>query len=130
MGGWLNEVYEKSGLSGGIVVPVPLGSDRLQERGFNQAALLATEFGRRAGLDVTAEHLYRTRETRSQVGLDPHERWDNVEGAFRAHPRKFVDSAVILVDDLFTTGATLSSCASALRAAGAQMVIGLTVARA
>jgi ComF family protein len=130
MGAWLEELYGREGWSAEIVVPVPLSSHRAKKRGFNQAALLAAALGALIGLPVDSNSLQRVEDTRSQVGLDPHQRWKNVEHAFKAGSRSFEDLGVLVVDDLFTTGATLSACAAAARAAGARSVIGLTVARA
>ena len=130
IGAWLEEVYRRQDWSVGVVVPVPLSKHRMQQRGFNQAALLAEAFGRRAGLPIDTSRLKRIEDTRSQVGLNPQERWENVKQAFRAENRSFEGVDVLVVDDLFTTGATLSACAAAIRAAGAQTVVGLTVARA
>jgi ComF family protein len=130
MGGWLEELYRREGWSAEVVVPVPLSKHRAQKRGFNQAALLAEALGALIDLPVDSSSLQRVEDTRSQVGLDPDERWKNVEYAFRAGSRTFKDMDVLVVDDLFTTGATLSACAMASRAAGARSVFGLTIARA
>ena len=130
MGEWLEELYAREEWSAGVVVPVPLSSHREQKRGFNQAALLAEALSGHIDLPVDSNSLHRIADTRSQVGLDPNERWKNVEHAFKAGSRSFPDMDVLLVDDLFTTGATLSACAIAIRAAGARSVVGLTVARA
>ncbi|MFV1860071.1 MAG: double zinc ribbon domain-containing protein [Anaerolineales bacterium] len=130
MGAWLEELRVRYGWRAEVVVPVPLSKRRMQQRGFNQAALLAEAFGHRAGLSVDPSRLKRVVDTRSQVGLNPYERWHNVRKAFKAESRSFEGADVLVVDDLFTTGATLSACATELRAAGAQSVAGLTVARA
>jgi ComF family protein len=130
MGEWLLEVYEREGWNAGVVIPVPLSNHRTRERGFNQAALLAETFGSRAGLPVDTSSLKRTEDTRSQVGLNPSERWENVRRAFKADSLTIESADILVVDDLYTTGATLSACAIALRVAGARSVVGLTVARA
>ena len=130
MGGWLEKIYRRESWRADVVVPIPLSSHRAQKRGFNQAALLAEALGALIEWPVDSSNLRRVEDTRSQVGLDPQERWKNVEHAFAAGPRSFEDMDVLLVDDLFTTGATLSACAAASRAAGASNVMGLTVARA
>ncbi len=130
MGSWLEELYVRQGWNVEVVVPVPLSRQKMQVRGFNQAALLAKAFGGRAGLRVELGDLRRVKNTRSQVGLDPDARWRNVEQAFRAEALLFEGANVLVLDDLFTTGATLSACAAAIRAAGAGSVVGLTVARA
>lgn len=110
------------------LVPVPLHSARRRERGYNQAELLARELSRETGLPV--DHgLVRIRETRSQVGLRPDERKANVAGAFEWQ-RATAPTAVVLVDDVCTTGATLAECAAVLRLKGARRVYAVTVARA
>ncbi|HEY69324.1 MAG TPA: ComF family protein [Anaerolineae bacterium] len=77
-----------------------------------------------------AKALRRIRDTPSQVGLNPTERWNNVSGAFRSYLSNGSSQTVLLVDDLFTTGATMAACASALKASGVKNLMGLTVARA
>ncbi len=113
-----------------VVVPVPLGARRLRERGYNQASLIAYPLALALGLVYAPAALARVRETRSQIELSREERYENVRGAFQASPKKVKGRVVLLVDDVATTGSTLSSCAEALYAAGAQDVFALTVARA
>lgn len=113
-----------------VLVPVPLGRGRLRERGYNQAGLIAFPLSLALGIDFAPSALSRTRETRSQVGLTRAERRVNVHDAFEARPSQVTDRCVMLVDDVATTGATLSSCAKALHAAGARDVFALTIARA
>ncbi len=110
------------------VVPVPLHDQRLQERGYKQAALLAATFSQFVGLPLQTDWLARTRETRHQVGLGPNERHTNVDGAFSAKDA-VAGHRLLLVDDVYTTGATLRACGAALLAAGAEAVYGLTLAR-
>jgi len=109
------------------VVPVPLHRQRYQERGYNQSELLAVEVCRRTGLILAAEMLERQKETRAQVGLDALERQANVAGAFVARPSA-AGQHILLIDDVYTTGATLHACARALHAAGANEVSALTLA--
>lgn len=110
-----------------IAVPVPLHPLRLSTRGFNQAADLA----RCLGLPVVPA-LRRVRSTRDQITLTLDERQNNVAGAFTLtrHRDQVRDRVVLLVDDVATTGATLTACAEALLAGGAQEVRALTAARA
>lgn len=111
------------------VTPVPLHAQRQQERGYNQAELLARAFCQQVGLPLRPEWLARQRLTRTQVGLHAHERKLNVADAFRAHP-DVSGKRVLLIDDVYTTGATLNACAHAARAAGASAVYALTLSTA
>lgn len=110
-----------------LVVPVPLHAERLQERGYNQAALLAQSFCRQNHLVFAPATLMRRRATQSQVGLDAAARAVNVAGAFSA-PTRLDGAVVLLVDDVYTTGATLGACTRAALDAGAQTVVALTLA--
>jgi competence protein ComFC len=118
-------------LSADVVVPVPLHRQRERERGYNQAALLSKPLAKRLDLPHKAVLLMRTKARPDKRILTLEERWESVRGAFATRPGSQVDNLrVLLVDDVLTTGATLDACARALRAAGAKLVIGLTVARA
>jgi ComF family protein len=112
-----------------LVVPVPIHSARLRERGFNQAAILGGAVAKRLRLRQETGLLRRVRPTPTQVGLSPQQRLLNVRGAFDVHDRdkpRAQGRVVLLVDDLITTGATLRSCALELKRAGAKSVLGLT----
>ena len=113
-----------------VIVPVPLGKKRSQERGYNQVSLIARPLALATGIAFAPDALHRVRETRSQVGLSKLERRANVSGAFQAQRKRVHDRIVLLMDDVATTGSTLSSCAEALYAAGARDVFALTVSRA
>jgi competence protein ComFC len=113
-----------------IIVPVPLGNRRLQERGYNQVDLIARPLALAMKIAYAPDALNRSRETRSQVGLTKLERHDNVRGAFQVVGRHVKDRIVLLMDDVATTGSTLSSCAEAFFVEGAQDVFALTVSRA
>jgi ComF family protein len=116
------------------LVPVPLHRDRQRDRGYNQAELLATELARRADLTVWPA-LVRRRATQRQHGLDRATRLRNLSQAMALsnvpHPRASSGGAlaVVLVDDILTTGATLEACAAVLRVAGVPAVYGFAVAR-
>ncbi len=113
-----------------LVVPVPIHRDRLRQRGFNHALLLAREVARYHGLALDYTNLKKTRETPSQVGLKRDERRRNVRGAFSVERREvFRNRRILLVDDVYTTGATVNECAGVIERAGGSVVV-LTLARA
>lgn len=113
------------------VVPVPLHPARMRERGFNQAAVLGRALSQLTGLPLDEWSLVRRIHTeRHRAGMDARGRRESVEAAFQVErPRLIEGERILLVDDVFTTGATVSSCASALKEAGARDVFVLTVAR-
>lgn len=113
-----------------LVLPVPLGKKRLQERGYNQVGLFARPLATAQNWEYAPHALKRARETTSQVGLSADERKNNVRGAFVADGKKVADKSILLMDDVATTGATLNACAQALLDGGARDVYALTLARA
>jgi competence protein ComFC len=119
------------GFAADAVVPVPLDPGRLRERGYNQAELIAKPLARMLGIPFRSYLLVRTRPRPNRLRLTRRERWETVRGAYATHKMAQVDKLrVLLVDDVFTTGATLDACSRALKGAGAARVVGLTVARA
>lgn len=126
---WPRDVVEERA----ALVPVPLAASRQRERGYNQSALIAAALARVWQIPAWEEVLTRTRATRTQTELTPGERLSNVAGAFcvRENARaKLRGEHVILVDDVVTTGATLSACASALFEAGSRIISYVTFGRA
>ncbi|MFN8626782.1 MAG: ComF family protein [Candidatus Binatia bacterium] len=114
-----------------VVMPVPLHVSRLRWRGFNQALLLTRSLVRRAGVPMDPFSLERVRPTRPQVELDHTERQRNVRHAFQVRrPARVRGQRILLVDDVYTTGATADACSRALMRAGATTVDVLTLARA
>ena len=113
-----------------VLVPVPLGKNRLKERGYNQVALVARPLAIEIGLDYAPSALWKARETRSQVGLTISQRKDNVDGAYQADARAVKNKSVVLMDDVATTGSTILACTHALLSAGAKEVYAITIARA
>jgi len=113
-----------------IVLPVPLHPKRLRQREFNQSLLLAYELSTASGLPLQVDNLRRVRWTRPQVELNGEERRKNVRRVFEVRwPDQVYDRSVLLVDDVFTTGATVNECAKVLKRAGAKAIYVLTVAR-
>jgi competence protein ComFC len=113
-----------------LLVPVPLGRKREAQRGYNQVNLIARPLSTAMRIPYAPDALERTHETRSQVGLSRSERRENVRDAFRAGKHRVNGCTVLLMDDIATTGSTLSSCAEALYGAGARDVFAYTVSRA
>jgi competence protein ComFC len=113
-----------------MVVPVPLGKQRMKERGYNQVELLARPLSYLQDWCYSPQALGRVRETRSQVGLSALERKENIFGAFYADPALATGKNILVLDDITTTGSTLAACSEALSGAGAKIVYALTLARA
>jgi len=124
-----------------VLIPIPLAKKRLRERGYNQSEMLARALTRQWRIPVLVDLLARTRETPTQTALTPATRLANVAGAFATgavsdrltpgrRPGVSRDTRYVLVDDVFTTGATLAEAARALEQAGATRIEGVTFARA
>ena len=111
-----------------LISPIPLHPVRLRERGYNQSALLSLALSKHYGVPHTENLLIRQKNTHTQTELGAKQRWTNMEGAFRIkNPSDVTGRTIILIDDLFTTGATLQSAAETLKAAGAARVCVLTL---
>jgi ComF family protein len=133
LGGWLAESGKDILATADLVVPIPLSRSRLLRRRFNQAARLGGEVSRRTGVPSDPLSLVRVRSTASQVGLTRGEREENVRGAFavREDRRGRIEGRkIILIDDVVTTGATVSAATRALRRAGAGHIAVLALALA
>ncbi len=112
-----------------MIVPIPLGKKRRRERGYNQVGMIAMPLAMALGVQYAPNALVRSKETRTQVGLTKVERRENVLDAFQAGV-DVREKTVLVMDDVSTTGSTLSSSAKTLYASGAKDVYALTVARA
>ncbi len=113
-----------------LIIPVPLHIKKLRQRGFNQSVILARALKKKWQIPLNYFLLKRSKFTLTQTGLHKKEREKNIKGAFEVTSAKDVkDKNIILVDDVYTTGATLNECAKTLRKAGAKDVAVLTLAR-
>jgi len=123
-------VYFKIPVEEGIVVPIPLSSQRKRWRGFNQAEVLGKTFARKNNLGFNHKVVERVVNNQPQVGLSGKERKKNVKGIFRVVDRRLIKKKTLIIfDDVWTTGATLKSCGEVLKREGADEVWGLTLAR-
>ena len=129
LGQLLAERLVVEGLAARCVVAVPLHHVRERERGYNQAELLAADLRRRLVIFESEGKLVRLRPTPPQVGRDRLRRFENVRDAFEWRGPPLDGEAMLVVDDVATTGATLDACARALREAGSGPVTGVSVAR-
>jgi ComF family protein len=126
--GLLEEFLRRESISGDVIVPVPLHPSRERRRGYNQSALIARDLGRLTGIEVDSRSLRRVTKSVPQVTLSgADERRAAVEAAFECEPVSV--GTVVLVDDVVTTGATMSECAKALKRGGAGRVVGVAFTR-
>jgi competence protein ComFC len=121
---------ETRGWTFDMLIPIPISSLRLQERGYNQAKEISQHLAQQLNIVHEAEALQKSRHTHSQVGLSQAERLVNVKAAFTADSSLIAGKTLLLVDDVRTTGATLSECAQAALDAGAIAVYAITVTAA
>ncbi|MDP2909515.1 MAG: ComF family protein [bacterium] len=122
----------KPDFSGFLIIPVPLGKRRMKWRGFNQSREIVEELASSSGLGlkVLSNILIKTKETLPQVELSDEERKKNIKGVFFCQNQEKIRSKkILLVDDVYTTGATMAECARILRESGAKEIIGIAIAR-
>ena len=125
---YLSDLYLSDPIAVDLVVAVPLHRDRYRTRGYNQAHLLAQDLSARLLLEYKPEALSKTRNTQTQTSLSLKDRQENLHGAFAADKECVHGKSVLVIDDVLTTGATMSEVALTLKKAGAVHVYGLTVA--
>lgn len=111
-----------------VIIPVPLHPQKLDERGFNQAWILAQDLSKQLSVPATDKLLRKIKPTRSQAGLKREDRLKNVSESFSCTRKLKKTDTVLLVDDVVTTGATFSACSDALKKTGAGKVYGITLA--
>jgi ComF family protein len=109
------------------IVPVPLSAGGLRERGFNQSLLVARHLSRASGIPLETGVLYKKKDTPPQVGLSRNARLQNLKGAFST--RKPIEGTVLLVDDVITTGTTITECTKTLLKGGAREAYAVSLAR-
>ena len=131
---WALNQWERPGFLPKVdmIIPVPLHPRRLKERGFNQSQLLGRVLAKKLNIPCDPFVLIRTVDTPPQVGLSEKERRENVRGAFAVSPgrhSRLEGKALLVLDDVMTTGATVEECARTLKSAGAEKVYVLTMAR-
>jgi ComF family protein len=130
LGSWLGSRAMGSGLElPDVLVPVPVSPEKLKQRGYNQAALIARYLGKYIDRPVRNGWLIKTQELGAQAALGRDERLQNLQGAFRATLCIPKNIRIGLVDDVITTGATIQSCEAALRKAGAETILTMAVCR-
>jgi ComF family protein len=111
------------------LIPIPLHSARLRERGYNQSLLIAEHLCEHTQIPILPNSLVRAKNTRNQASLNGKDRWTNIRGAFKIkHPSIVMDQSILLIDDLMTTGATISEASRILKESGAQKVDALSLA--
>jgi len=126
----MSRYFMEYGLTGDVLVPVPLHEKRLRERGYNQSLLLAAELSKQLSLAVNPSLMKRVRNTGPQArSSSVYERRVNMEKTFMCTSGEAAGRDIVIIDDVCTSGATLESCATALKAAGANRVLGFTLAR-
>jgi competence protein ComFC len=111
------------------IIPVPISKKRRQERGYNQAEIIALPLALSVGKEYAPKALIKVKEAHSQIGLSYNERLENIKDAFIADPLLVKNKTILIVDDVITTGATINSCAQALLNSGAKRVFGLSLAK-
>lgn len=113
------------------IIPIPLEKRKLKRRGFNQAEEISKEISSFLKIPLISNCLIKIKETSPQVELSDKQRKENIKGAFSCQrPEMIKGKKILLVDDVYTTGSTMTECAKVLRTAGAKEIIGLVVARA
>ena len=127
---YMADCFNNNHLFADYIVPVPICEKRLKQRGFNQSEEIANELSKLLKMKVKTEVLKRVKETPTQTNLDYHERQVNLKDAFKAYKPKLIkDKTVLIIDDVYTTGATVTECSKELKSAGAKCVYVLTFAR-
>lgn len=127
---YLEKIKGKLQLNDCLVIPIPLHRIRFNQRGYNQAELIAKKISDFFGFDFCGDCLIKKKKTKDQVELKEEKRKENLKGVFECIKKDFVfGRKILLIDDVYTTGATMIECARVLKENGAKEVIGLVIAR-
>jgi|SRR3989344_765432 len=130
MTGYLEKIKDRIDLNGLTIVPVPLHKRKFNQRGYNQSELIADKISKYLTADMVGDCLLKTRPTKDQARLKENERPENLKNVFVcSKPWLVSGKRMMLIDDVYTTGATMKECAKVLKEAGAKEVIGLAIAR-
>lgn len=116
---------DRSFLECELIIPVPIHEDKLKTRGFNQAEKIAKHLGKKLGIQVMGDGLVRIKNTEAQRSLNQTERFQNIDGAFSVNEgrkKAIQNKHILLIDDIYTTGATAISCSKVLKKCGAKEV--------
>lgn len=128
--GYLEKIGKQINLSDLILIPVPLYKLKYNQRGYNQSELLARQISLFLNSGVSTAVLVKERSTKDQASLENDQRVKNINGVFKSSGAGAVwNKKILLIDDVYTTGATMNECAKVLKEAGAEEVTGLTIAR-
>lgn len=127
---YLDKIKGKIDLKDTVIIPVPLHKRKFNQRGYNQSELIAAEISRYLNIGVINDCLFKIKLTKDQAKLEENKRFGNLKGAFLcAKPWLAAGRKIILLDDVYTTGATMAEAAKVLKEAGAKEVVGLVIAR-
>ena len=128
---YLADLYKEHKYDCDLIIPVPIHISRLKERGYNQSELLAKELSEILNLQLDTQSLVKVKKTKNQAELDFKQRHSNLEKAFKVTSKKQIcGKNILIIDDVYTTGSTISECSKELKKAGAKSVCALTIAHA
>ncbi len=130
MAGYLEKIKGEIDFGDSLIIPVPLHKTKFNRRGYNQSELVTSEISKYLDLEIANDLILKTRPTKDQASLKEKNRIENMDNAFVClRPGAVSGKKILLVDDVYTTGATMNECARILKQAGAAEVSGLAIAR-
>lgn len=130
MANYLEKIKKQMDFNSFIIIPVPLHRRKYNERGYNQSELIAVEISKYLNLGLMKDGLIKEKKTKDQASLKNEQRTKNIKGVFKcAEPEQTKGKKILLIDDVYTTGTTMTECARVLKEAGAKEVVGLVIAR-